>query len=215
MAKKPVPKKPVAKPKATKPPVKANATKPQRSAAVDPLDETPSVPQVFVGIWKGVQGRTAIVYKRDERTVWTVMLSNNGGQRVLVKWSLENFVANMRPARLPTGEIGKVYPLERALRTYLQPGAVYEDAAYRVLVLLHRGEDPNKEVSVADLLDMTPSDIRPRVAQRRTYADKAARRLKRKQRLQGMTPAALTAYRQGRNEKRRLRRANARKARQK
>lgn len=197
---------------AKKPAVKAKATK---TVAGDPLDETPSVPQVYVGIWKGIQGRTAIVYKRDAHSVWTVMLSHNGGQRILVKWGVDNFVANMRAARIPAGEIGKVYPLARALKTYLQPGAVYEEAAYRVLMLLSRGEDPEKEVSADDLLDMTPSAVKPRPARNRSYADKVARRLKRKQRRESMSPAALVAWRKTRNDRRRLRRANAKKAKQK
>lgn len=185
-----------------------------KTSAVDPLDKTPSVPQVYVGIWKGVQRRTAIVYKRDEHSVWTVMLSAKGGQRQLVKWGLDNFVANMRPASIPAGVVGKVYPLERALQTYLKPGAVYEDAAFRVLTLLSRGEDPTKEVSAEDILDMTPSDIKPRTLHKRSYSDKIARRLKRKQRIASMTPSAQQAWREARNARRRMRRANAKKGKQ-
>lgn len=183
------------------------------------LDDKPTEPKVFIGVYKGVQRRGCIVYKRDDHYVWTVMLSENGGQRVLHKWGADTFKANMRPAPTPVGYKGKGYPLERALAVYLKPDAVYEEAAYRVLVKLSKGQDPDEEDTLDDLLDTTPSPHRARGLRgprgMRTQQQKAERRRKRQEKFANMTPAALKQFREARNARRRMRRANAKKARTK
>lgn len=180
----------------------------------DPFDTTPSsdMPGAYLGTYKGVLRRAALAYKRDERNVWTVMFGD-GGTRTLVKWGVDSFDANMRHAPLPLGVRGRYYPLRRAIDIFFKPNAVYAEGAYRVLSKLSKGQDPTAEDTIDDLLDMSPSAVRPRM--RRTEVQKATRRNKRKAKLAAMTPEQLRAWRDKRNAARRARRFKATQIRKK
>lgn len=216
-------KKPAAKVPPAKAP-KATASRPKQAtgsalrqqargiaAMLDPTP-TPRVPGAFIGIYKGVQRRAALAYKEDDRNVWTVMFSENGGQRVLVKWGRDTFDANMRKAPVPFGSTLKTYPLAHALDVFLNPNAIFEPEAWRVLKRLQKGENPD-EVSMDELLDETPSARTSLGRGARTTTQKLDRRAKRKAKLAAMLPADLKAWREKRNNRRKLRRANAAKKR--
>ena len=180
----------------------------------DPFDTTPSsdMPGAYIGTYKGVQRRAALAYKRDDRHVWTVMFGE-GGTRTLVKWGVDTFDANMRHAPLPLGVRGKYYPLSRAIDVFFNPYAIYGEGAYRVLHRLSKGQDPTAEDTIDDLLDTTPSKVRPRM--RRSETQKAMRRNKRRAKLAAMTPEQLRAWRDKRNAARRAKRFKATQARKK
>lgn len=202
----------VVKRKAAKPAPKP-APKPAAPAVDDILDTrpTPAIPGVYYGVYHGVQRRAALAYKRDERSVWTIMFSENGGQRVVVKWGVDDFDANMRRAHHPH-LTGPIYTVARAVHVFLQPGALYTEEAYRVLSKLARGQDPDVEDTLDDLLDMTPSKVPPmHRARKRSPIAKQDRKAKRHAKLAAMTPAELRAWRDKRNARRKLRRLNAKK----
>lgn len=187
-----------------------------KAAIAAMLDEepTPDIPGAYFGVYKGIQSRGALAYKRDDKHVWTIMCSETGGQRVIVKWTAGNFDANMRKCRAPINSHLKRYPVERAIDVYLAEGAVYEPEAYRILMRLKAGKDID-DVTMDDLLDTTPSFAIPQRKFRgtRTESQKLNRRLKRQQKLASMTPSELRAWRDKRNARRKLKRANAAKRR--
>lgn len=187
---------------------------PPPPAEDDPLDPTPSsdMPGAYIGTYKGVQRRAALAYKRDDRHVWTVMFGD-GGTRTLVKWGVESFDANMWHAPMPIGVRGKYYPLRRAINVFFRPHAVYAEGAYRVLSRMDRGLDPTAEDTLEELLDLTPSTVRPRM--RRTETQKAIRRNNRRAKLAAMSPDQLRAWRDKRNASRRAKRFAVRQARAK
>jgi hypothetical protein len=192
----------------------AQARKPAKPAPVDDLLDatpTPAIPGVYIGEFKRTLLRTCIAYKRDEHNVWSVMINPNNGRRILHKWGVNTFDQHMERAKYPH-VTGVIYPLSRAVNQYLSSGSAYDDGAYRVLIKLSKGQDPDTEDTLDDLLDMTPSAVpRHRPARNRTPAMRNERKAKRKARLQAMTPAAFKAWRDKRNAARKLRRANAKK----
>lgn len=181
-------------------------------AALLDIKPTPAYPGMYVGKMGTKQClRAALAYHRDENNVWTIMFSDNGGSRVMRKFSVGNFDATFERAHLPH-RVGPIYPIEKGIQVFLKPGAVYNENAYRILTRLQRGQDPMAEDSLDDLLDMTPSVVPPRGKGRtRTAADKVARRNKRRAKLNAMSPAELRAWRDKRNARRKLRRINAKK----
>lgn len=216
---KPVVKKVAVKKPAAKPAAPAKAPRSKKPARDDvglaellDIKPTPAFPGMYVGKMGDKQSlRAALAYHRDDNSVWTVMFSENGGSRVIKKFSVGNFDSLFERAHLPH-RIGPIYPIEKGIQVFLRPGAVYAENAYRILTRLQRGQDPMAEDTLDDLLDMRPSAVQPRGKGRaRTAADKVARRNKRRQRLEAMSAADLRAWRDKRNARRKLRRINAKK----
>ena len=204
-----MPRKPVAPaPKARKPVAPAPAT-PQLD---DLLDDKPTIafPGVYMGIADGITNRSCIAYKRDEHHVWTVMLNGKiGTERTLRRWGVDTFNDAMQRVRFPHLH-GPYHTVERALKTFMNEEATYGAGAYRVLSKLAKGQDPETEDSLEDILDETPSTSRPTVPMKKRKrlgvagSDRAKRR---RDRLNAMTPVELQAFRAKKNARRKMRRA--------
>lgn len=189
-------------------------------ASIDPFDPNPTaaVPGAYLmryasqadhetGSRMGLH--PCLAYQRSNGKVYAIVL----GPPVEVQiFDGPFFDLQARPLMLRLlGQSEIPYPLDRAVRQYLDSFNGHTDKALRVLKRLKAGRPPDEEDTIEDLLDMEPS-VSPttKVKVKRQAVSKdaklEARRAKRQKKLAGMTDAQRAAWLKDRRDARKARR---------